>query len=82
MLKALEESPVEGFNKPDPIFTNKIILNGRYYPQKGSTEDIHTILYYVDRLDPLASSFPTQPQLDSQFDNWEWAVRRHYNLSY
>ena len=82
MLKALEKIPVEGFDQPDPIFTDKIILNGRYYPQNESAENIHTILYYIDRLNPLASSFPINPQLDSQFNNWEWAVRRYYNLSY
>lgn len=81
MLQALGKTPVESFDKPDPIFNNKIVLNGRYYLQQGLTEDIHTILYYVDRTDPLASSFPIQPQLDSQFNNWEWAVRKYYNLS-
>jgi len=80
MLKALEKSPVENFNKPDPVFINKIMLNGSYYPQQGSTEDLHTILYYIDRTNPLASSFPVDPKLDSQFDNWEWAVRKYFNL--
>lgn len=82
ILKALEKGPVESFYKPELVFTDKIILNGRYYPQQESTQDIHTILYYVDRLNPLLSSFPTEPQLDPQFNNWEWAIRKYYNLPY
>ncbi len=80
MLKALEKAPIESFNRPDPVFTSKIMLSGHYYPQQGSTEDIHTILYYVDRANPLSLSSPIEPKLDSQFDNWEWAVRKYYNL--
>ena len=80
MLNALEKGPLESFNKPDPVFVNKIMLNGRYYSQQESTKDIHTILYYVDRANPLDLSFPDQSKLDSQFNNWEWAVRKYYNL--
>ncbi|MDO8496605.1 MAG: transglycosylase domain-containing protein [bacterium] len=80
ILKALENGPIESFNKPDPVFVNKIMLNGRYYSQQESTKDIHTILYYVDRANPLDLSFPDQSKLDPQFNNWEWAVRKYYNL--
>lgn len=82
ILKALEKTPVENFNKPSPVFVDKLMLSGRYSPQEKSVENIHNILYYIDKTDPLASSFPVQPKLDPQFDNWEWAVRKYYNLPY
>lgn len=80
MLKALEKAPIESFSKPDPVFIDKIMLNGRYAYQLEQKGDIHSILYYINRTNPLNPSFPEQPQLDPQFKNWEWAVRKYYNL--
>ena len=36
--------------------------------------DIHNILYYVDKNDPLGPP-PVNPDDDSQFTNWEIAVK-------
>ncbi len=37
--------------------------------------DIHTILYYVDRNDPQGP-YPTNPANDPQFENWEYGVQK------
>jgi len=69
MRKALENTPVEEFSKPSPVFVNKTMLNGRYTSPRG----IHSILYYVDKNNPQGA-FPSDPRSESQFDNWEGAV--------
>lgn len=70
MRRALENSPPERFIEPDPIMTDKIILNGNYHGPDG----IHTILYYVDKNGPIGPS-PLNPDSDPQFKNWENAVQ-------
>jgi 1A family penicillin-binding protein len=70
MGRALEGSPPERFIKPDPLLTDKIMLNGEYRGLEG----IHSILYYVDKKDP-AGPQPQNPENDPQFKNWEEAVR-------
>ncbi|MBI2670282.1 MAG: PBP1A family penicillin-binding protein [Candidatus Yanofskybacteria bacterium] len=71
MARALADTPVEQFIKPDPIITDKIMLNGDYNGPSG----IHTILFYVNKNDP-AGSYPSNPSDDSQFSNWEASVQR------
>jgi penicillin-binding protein 1C len=78
LAKALANTPVETFDQPDPIFASKIMLNGQYI-QNGSSQDIHTILYFVNKNDPLGS-FPGDPNIDPQFKNWEWSVRNYFGL--
>jgi len=70
MVKALETQPIEFFNKPEPVSQTKFMLNGEYL----SPEGIHSILYYVDKNDPLGPQ-PTNPQDDPQFLNWELPVK-------
>ena len=70
MVKALENQPIEFFNKPEPVLQSKIMLNGEYI----SPEGIHCVLYYVDKNDPLGPP-PTNPENDPQFLNWELPVR-------
>lgn len=75
--EALKNRPLTTFNKPDPITAKKAILRGestvnykigdKTYPQ------IHNILYYVDKNDPLGS-WPKNPENDPQFWNWEEPV--------
>ena len=79
MVKTLGALPRESFNKPDPVFANKIMLNGSYIYKKSadSPPEIHSILYYVNKKDPLGS-FPADPANDPQFNNWEWAIRSVY----
>jgi len=80
ITKALEKTSLESFNKPDPVFADKIMLNGQYYSKnQNERKDIHTILYYVDKNNPLSSDLFEQNK-DPQFKNWEWAVRNYYNL--
>ena len=79
MVKALENTPVENFNQPDPVFANKTMLNGQYTIQPGQNQDIHTILYYIDRNNPLGAA-PSDPNQDPQFKNWEWSVQNLFTL--
>ncbi|HTP57183.1 MAG TPA: PBP1A family penicillin-binding protein [Candidatus Paceibacterota bacterium] len=72
MSAALSGTPVESFPPPNPVVTDKIMLNGSVtspqYP------DAHSLLFYVDKNDPLGP-IPTDPTQDPQFANWEWAVQ-------
>lgn len=76
MARALAATPGESFIKPDPVSSSKIMLNGEYLPQDPSL-GIHSILYYVDRSDPLGPA-PARPDADVQFPNWEWTVQAAY----
>ncbi len=78
LKEALREYPSETFEKPEPlVLPPKPMLNGQHefipvirgvaYPQT------HSILYYVDRADPLGPP-PDNPTTDPQFENWEAAV--------
>ena len=79
MVNSISKLPIEGFYKPDPVFNDKMMLNGRYDYQSDTGPEKHTILYYVDRQNPLGP-FPSNPSSDPQFKNWEWAVRNYFNL--
>lgn len=65
MVSALKDTPAETFVKPDPVLTNKPMLNG--------TPEQHSILFYVSKDDPLGAT-PSDPSVDPQFKNWEQAV--------
>ncbi|MBI5732895.1 PBP1A family penicillin-binding protein [Candidatus Jorgensenbacteria bacterium] len=78
LKEAVKNYPPEVFEKPEPlILPPKPMLNGlseftpviagKKYPQ------LHSILYYVDRGDPLGQP-PPNPAEDSQFENWETGV--------
>ena len=71
MSAALAKTPVEEFQKPDPVTSDKPMLNGIPQP--------HSILFYVDRNDPMGP-VPTDPGQDPQFGNWEWAVTNNSGL--
>ncbi len=75
LVTTLGGSAGESFTKPEPVLSDKIMLNGTYLYQSpnSATPEIHTILYYVDRNNPLGG-FPGNPDADPQFSNWEWAV--------
>jgi hypothetical protein len=70
MGKALEAQPIEFFEKTENYTKNKPILDGTYI----INNDVHNILYYIDKNNPLGPS-PVNPQDDSQFQNWELPVR-------
>lgn len=82
MAKALSTMPNERFTNPDPVIANKVMLDGNYAYLKegGSSPEYHEILYYVDRSNPLGP-IPANPNIDSQFQNWEWPVIKTYNPS-
>ncbi len=65
------------FTKPDPELTGKIMLNGLYVSPENP--EPHTILYYVDRNNPLGP-IPENPASDPQFRNWEAVVRARFGL--
>ena len=43
--------------------------------------NIHTILYFVNKDDPQGP-YPTNPSNDDQFFNWEYAVQKWKNVTY
>lgn len=79
MKEALKKYPPEPFERPEPLTPSaKPMLNGRWNvvattPDGRSFPQVHTILYYVDRRDPLGP-IPERPDRDPQFANWEEAV--------
>ncbi len=67
MVKALENQPIEFFNKPDFISEpDKPILKGEYI----INNEVHDILYYINKDDPLGPP-PSNPESDPQFWNWQ-----------
>lgn len=77
--EALKHYTPEPFTRPDPVpYTPKPMLDGQWTwgPVVNGAElpQIHSILYYIDRTDPLALSRPADPSTDSQFENWEAGV--------
>ncbi len=80
----------ELFTSPAPLPpADKPMLNGSYIAQPSaggvSYPQIHDILYYVDKSDPLGP-VPQNPSDDSQFANWEagvlnWASQNVPNFS-
>jgi 1A family penicillin-binding protein len=60
MSQILNSQPIEVFTKPEPYY----LIN----------TEVHNILYYVDKNDPLGP-VPTNPLSDSQFLNWESPVQ-------
>ncbi len=43
--------------------------------------DVHTILHYVNRADPLGP-YPTNPASDDHYNNWEYGVRKWVESQY
>lgn len=72
MQEALKTVPNEVFEQPiiDDSEDMKPILRGDW--QRGS---IHSILYYVDKDNPRGP-VPNNPENDSQFNLWEYGVRK------
>src|SRR3989344_1223781 len=77
LREALTNFPSETFTRPLPQeLPSKPMLNGVWASPAvpGSSPQAHSILYYVDKNDPLGA-FPNNPYQDSQFVNWEEAVQ-------
>lgn len=73
MQYAISKRPVEYFTRPDYSPVSKPMLNGQYINQISNTLQMHSILFYVDRNDPLGA-IPRNPQNDYQFSSWEQSV--------
>ncbi|MCX6723489.1 MAG: penicillin-binding transpeptidase domain-containing protein, partial [Candidatus Staskawiczbacteria bacterium] len=68
MQKILSANPAEKFTPPDPIKDRSLVLLGQL-PQG----DTNTILYYVDRNNPLGSQ-PQNPANDPQYSSWQAGI--------
>jgi 1A family penicillin-binding protein len=94
---ALAKLPEETFSQPEinrvgvkPIIRGEYIDTSNIFEmlQDNKTIDvtaiyqnIHSILYYVDKRDPLGPN-PQNPANDSQYENWEYAVQAWKNQTY
>lgn len=77
MKEVLKDRPTETFTRPDPVFVDKPMLKGQYVVEYTAGNErypqIHDILFYVDKNNPQGPA-PTNPENDSQFQNWEEPV--------
>ena len=71
MDKALPNLPIESFAPPAQEDTSKLkpVLRGEI------ASEPHSILYWVEKDNPR-SQIPSNPASDSQFQNWEYGVKR------
>jgi len=70
MDKILKDAPTETFTRPDVPPTTNPFLAGSY----AMNGDVHSVLYYIDRENPLGPP-PTNPADEPQFVDWELGVR-------
>jgi len=70
MQYAISKRPVEYFTRPNYQTISKPMFNGQYINQLGNTLQVHSLLFYTDKNDPLGT-IPRNPQNDPQFDLWE-----------
>jgi len=76
MEETFKKITPENFPPPNPITSDKVMLNGTYV----YNGQIHNILYYVDRNNPLGP-IPQNPAADPQFANWEWSAQRYFQVT-
>lgn len=69
MEKALLKYPKKDFIKPEVVISQKPILRGEI-----DRENIHSILYYIDKNDPQGPAL-SSPEKDFQYKNWEEGIR-------
>jgi len=67
MQYAISKRPVEYFTRPNYQTISKPMFNGQYINQLGNTLQVHSLLFYTDKNDPLGT-IPRNPQNDPQFD--------------
>lgn len=75
LVEALKDQPAETFTSPDPVTSDKPMLNGEYVSNSRNRDEIqpgqvHNILYYVNKSNPTGPT-PANPRNDPQFENWE-----------
>ncbi len=77
--QVLPSYPQESFTSPAPLPPiNKPMLDGQYLvsttsPNGITSNQVHSILYYVDKNDPTGAA-PANPMSDPQFLDWETGV--------
>jgi len=76
LAEALKYFPPEEFSKPEIPIREKPILNGQFI----INNEIHSILYYIDKNNPLGPA-PIDPRMDPQFINWETSVQYWLNIN-
>jgi penicillin-binding protein 1C len=74
MREALKDYPPESFPAPYPVTTGNPVLDGQHItiPPNSTSPQVHNILYYISKNDPLDFSPPRAN--DPQFTNWEIPV--------
>lgn len=80
MRRALAIKGSGFFTGPDPVASNKIMLDGNYSYIRGENlfPELHSLLFFIDKSNPLGD-IPQNPQNDPMFYNWEWPVINTYN---
>ena len=68
MQKLVNSNPIENFIEPDQITNRSPVLLGQLSPT-----DNNTILFYVDRNNPLGPQ-PQNPSLDPQYFLWQTGI--------
>jgi 1A family penicillin-binding protein len=68
MEKIVKSHPVENFNPPEQITNRSLALMGQL-----PTDDINSILYYVNKNNPLGPS-PENPTNDPQYAFWQIGI--------
>jgi len=66
--KIIATHPVENFTPPNPVTNTKPVLLGQLDPN-----DTNTILYYINRDDPLGAP-PQNPAQDPQYVMWQGGI--------
>ncbi len=75
MKQALAKLPKEDFPRGEQLVADKPMLDGNYIVETENGFQIHDILYWIDKNNPLGPQ-PQNPQADSQFANWEFGVQK------
>jgi len=78
MDKVLGDTPQETFKEPEDYKTGKPVLDGEVSLGQNGSPIHHSILYYVNKDDPLGST-PNNPDKDPQFTAWENSVQEWAN---
>jgi 1A family penicillin-binding protein len=76
MQVALSKYPVEYFTEPPAIpTTDPPVLQGVYQVPVNGGLQIHNLLYWVQKDNPLAGQ-PTNPAADPQYAYWEYPIQQ------
>ena len=71
MQKIVSSNPIENFTAPDPITNRSPALLGQL-----PTTDTNTILYYINKNDPLGPQ-PQDPTVDPQYFLWQSGINNY-----